>query len=281
MSRALFPLQHAHDEDVGAGRPELLAHRRRGRLGPGHVLGPVQDDQRALAHDLEPAGRADRGRRRGHDVGLEGPPEEGLRPHQGGHEVVGLVAAVEGKVNVLVAGARRAQVDKPSAHRHDVGLDGEIAAGQPQGVGILGGEDVVEVRIGLAQHQGAPGLTMPAFSRAMCSRVGPSSSVWSRATLVTIETVPSTTLVASQRPPIPTSMTVASTGRLAKYPKAAAAMSSNQVGRSPSPSSGSRAASSLRTSARSISLIGDRSTMMRSLIFSRCGLIKVPTRRAL
>jgi len=42
-------------------------------------------------------------------------------------------------------------------------------------------------------------------------------------------------LVASQRPPMPTSTTATSTGRSAKYRKAAAVSSSNQVGRISSP----------------------------------------------
>jgi hypothetical protein len=53
----------------------------------------------------------------------------------------------------------------------------------------------------------APGLTIPAFSAAMAARVGPAMLVWSSWTLVTTATVPSTTLVASHRPSIPTSIT--------------------------------------------------------------------------
>ena len=50
-----------------------------------------------------------------------------------------------------------------------------------------------------------PGLTMPAFSRAMSASVGPAYSVWSSPTLVTTATWPSATFVASQRPSRPTS----------------------------------------------------------------------------
>ncbi len=56
-----------------------------------------------------------------------------------------------------------------------------------------------------------PGVTMPAFSRAMSSTVGPMYSTWSMLTFVTTATRPSTTFVASPRPPSPTSITAAST----------------------------------------------------------------------
>ena len=57
-----------------------------------------------------------------------------------------------------------------------------------------------------------PGLMMPAFSRAISSIVEPSHFVWSRAIGVMTATLASMTFVASQRPPMPTSTTAASTG---------------------------------------------------------------------
>ena len=56
-----------------------------------------------------------------------------------------------------------------------------------------------------------PGLTMPTFSRAISAFVLPNHSMWSRSTLVMTLTIPSAVLVASHRPPAPTSMTPAST----------------------------------------------------------------------
>ena len=54
------------------------------------------------------------------------------------------------------------------------------------------------VGVGLAHHHpAAPALMMPALSRAMSSSVGPSTSVWSKLTLVITATSPSTTLVQS------------------------------------------------------------------------------------
>src|SRR6058998_2270588 len=51
------------------------------------------------------------------------------------------------------------------------------------------------------------GLMIPAFSRAIRSTVLPRCSVCSRSTRVMTDTTPSTTFVASIRPPIPTSTT--------------------------------------------------------------------------
>ncbi len=57
---------------------------------------------------------------------------------------------------------------------------------------------------------------MPAFSVAISSIVLPSHCMWSIATGVITATAPSATLVASQRPPRPTSITATSTGASAK-----------------------------------------------------------------
>ena len=90
------------------------------------------------------------------NVGLERLAEKRLRPRQGGHEIVGLVAAVEGEVNAFVAGARGAQVDQPASHCHHIGLDGEVPAGQPQSLGAFGGEDVVELGTRSPRAPGSP-----------------------------------------------------------------------------------------------------------------------------
>ena len=67
-----------------------------------------------------------------------------------------------------------------------------------------------------------PGLTMPDFSVATSTSVGPAYSRWSAPTLVTTATWPSTTLVASHRPSSPTSITITSTATSANQRKAAA-----------------------------------------------------------
>ncbi len=61
---------------------------------------------------------------------------------------------------------------------------------------------------------------MPALSAAISSTVSPSQAVWSREMGVTTATAPSATLVASQVPPRPTSMTATSTGTSAKMANA-------------------------------------------------------------
>ena len=78
---------------------------------------------------------------------------------------------------------------------------------------------------------GAPAFTMPAFSPAMAPRVSPSKSVWSSPMRqITLASGASMTLVASNRPPSPTSSTTISQPTARKCSKATAAMSSNSVG---------------------------------------------------
>ena len=60
---------------------------------------------------------------------------------------------------------------------------------------------------------------MPAFSRVMAAMVEPSHSVWSSEISVITESSGSTTLVASSRPPIPTSSTAISAPLLGKIQK--------------------------------------------------------------
>ena len=80
----------------------------------------------------------------------------------------------------------------------------------------------------------APGLMMPAFSRAMAATSVPSRWVWSRSIGVTTETPASATLVASQVPPSPTSTTATSIGASANAAYAMAVMISKNVSSTPS-----------------------------------------------
>ena len=68
---------------------------------------------------------------------------------------------------------------------------------------------------------GRPGRRIPAFSRPMASRSGPSHSLWSRPSCVITATSGSTTLTASRRPPSPTSSSATSTSARASSHSAA------------------------------------------------------------
>src|SRR5690606_17506407 len=88
----------------------------------------------------------------------------------------------------------------------------------------------------------------------------------------------STTLVASHRPSMPTSITPTSTATSANHRKAAAVTASKYVGRTPV--SASRSAIAEICSAKSSSLIGSPLRRIRSLIRSRWGEVRVAHRRA-
>ena len=86
------------------------------------------------------------------------PPEEGLGRGQRHRRVVALVGAVQGEENLVVAGARRDQVDDPSPHADQVGLAAEVTVAQPERLGSLRFEHLEQRRVGLPEHEGRPRL---------------------------------------------------------------------------------------------------------------------------
>ena len=111
----------------------------------------------------------------------------------------------------------------------------------------------------------SPRLMMAAFSKPMRASVLPSRSMWSSSTLVMTATPPSHVLVASRRPPRPTSTTATSTAWRANQAKAAAVSNSNSVGGPSDAGTWSAARStSPSSSARSSDAMGRPSTTMRS-----------------
>ena len=113
-----------------------------------------------------------------------------------------------------------------------------------------------------------PACSTPAFSVAIRPRVGPRASVWSRPMLAKASTDRrGCTVVASRRPPRPTSSTASSTWASAKATKAAAVTSSNGV-RSWRRARGCSSCSRRRSSASAINPPGRR---MRSHQLSRWG----------
>ena len=129
----------------------------------------------------------------------------------------------------------------------------------------------------------APGLMMPAFSRAISVTVRPSRWVWSRSIGVTTATPASATLVASQVPPRPTSTTATSIGASAKAAKAIAVMISKKVSSTPSISRSSTSATygsiSRHVASKRSSLIGAPSMVIRSVTLVTCGDVNRPVRR--
>ncbi len=127
-----------------------------------------------------------------------------------------------------------------------------------------------------------PSRSIPAFSRAIAAIVGPSHSMWSSEMSVTIEISGSTTFVASNRPPIPTSSTAICTLLSAKYRNASAVSISKKLGICGSrPVLTSRSAVSetrKKSRAKSASAISSRPTRIRSFGRSRCGDVYSPVR---
>ena len=75
-----------------------------------------------------------------------------------------------------------------------------------------------------------PGLMIPAFSNAIAPSVSPRCCWWSKSIVVIAPATGVITLVASKRPPRPTSMTPTSTPERRNSSKAAAVVASKKVG---------------------------------------------------
>ena len=95
------------------GEGELGPRAWRQRLGAGHVVGPVEHDDRRPPHDLHPPRHPHRAQGVLDHLGRERGTEEGL---SGGHRaggVVTLVGTVERQEHLGVVGPGGAQVEEP------------------------------------------------------------------------------------------------------------------------------------------------------------------------
>ena len=271
-------LEHA-DHERSCRPPTANSSRapRPARCGAGHVVGPVEHDQRCAARRPRAArARAPRPGPLDHLV-VERRAEERLGRGQRAGRVVALVGAVQRQEHLVVAAPRGAQVDQPAAHRQPVATQSKSTpahpASRPRRLVGRGGRRRASSGSVSPTTTRQPGLMMPAFSRG---DVAPGSARGPRcgrsSTLVTTATSGSTTLVASQRPPSPTSTTATSTGAVGEPRKAAAVSSSNRVGAL------GRAAARARpgtpsTSASSSSSMGSPLRARRSLTRARWGLV--------
>mmetsp|Transcript_23282 Transcript_23282/g.52850 ORF Transcript_23282/g.52850 Transcript_23282/m.52850 type:complete len:213 (-) Transcript_23282:436-1074(-) len=126
---------------------------------------------------------------------------------------------------------------------------------------------------------GHPFLNTPPFSRAINPSVAPSKSVWSRAMApTTLTREEEQTLVASSRPPTPTSTTATSTLAVASWSHMAAVVASKAVtvpAATSAPPAASRIASTDAAHPRGS---GDPSMVTASDAWRRCGEENVPTR---
>ena len=131
----------------------------------------------------------------------------------------------------------------------------------------------------------APSLMIPDFSEAISTTVCPRNRSWSSAIGVTTATSPSATLVESQLPPRPTSMTATSTGASANAANAITVNTSKNdsrgspFSREPWSTRCTYGATSCQTSTNRSSLSGSPSIAIRSVTRDRCGLVNRPVRR--
>ena len=145
--------------------------------------------------------------------------EEGLHRGEGDGGVVGLVGAVEG-TKTSSTGPGGCAVDKPG-HR------GRSSTGPVEVSRATRSRRRVSAKMARRSGSASPSTKWcPASRSDLLLGDGlppaPTPSVWSWPTLVSTATAPSATLVASQRPSMPTSITATSTATSANQGNAAA-----------------------------------------------------------
>ena len=241
-------LHHGHDADQ-AGEGERVLDGVAQGPPPRRGCGRRRRARWAAAHDLEATRGVDARQPGPQHVDVEGllaPTEEGLDRRNRHGRVLRLVGAEQREEQVGVLAGEAAQRDQLPTDGHVARDHAELVAldtiRAPTSVAAL---DEHRDRLGrLPQPDDGDGaaLMMPAFSRDLLDRVAEPVR-WSSAIGVTTETGPSTTLVASHSPPMPTSTTATSTGASANAAYATVTSTSKKVsGASPRRSSWRRPA---------------------------------------
>mmetsp|Transcript_228 Transcript_228/g.576 ORF Transcript_228/g.576 Transcript_228/m.576 type:complete len:262 (+) Transcript_228:1166-1951(+) len=131
---------------------------------------------------------------------------------------------------------------------------------------------------------GAPGFMIPAFSNAIFGSVSPRISMWSKPRAVMPQAAGwSTMLVASMRPPMPTSSTATSTFCCTKTRSASSVMNSKKNGMPSSSVAFSVSVSNVhqKFSRKTSSSAGLPCSRMRSRMSTRCGEVYSPVRQSL
>ena len=123
------------DHQRARAERELLIERVRERVSAGHVVGAVEEYERLVPHDLEPAGRAHRAQCPANDVFFEWHPYERLAGGKGRRSVVGLVSAVHRKEDLVVDGLRGEERHEPAAMSRLVAADPEVDMTAPDTLG--------------------------------------------------------------------------------------------------------------------------------------------------
>ena len=150
-------------------------------LGPGHVVGPVENHQRSGSHHLHPTGVVTDAQACSTTSGASGARRR-FGGGRGDRPVLGLVGSVERQIHLGILGRRCPQVDQPAPTATRL-VAVEIGAPHP---GTLSARPSA-ASAKTARSPGSisptrtrqPGLMMPAFSMAMSRRVGPRTSTWS------------------------------------------------------------------------------------------------------
>ena len=163
------PPQASHHQQTPAGRIEVFEEDQRRRIGARWVVGPINDDQRLVAHDLETARHDDLGEPFAHHIVNQWGREERLDGGQCCGGVVGLMPAVQGHEHPRVHGGGGTQIDHSPTQGQLVLDDVEVLAAQELHCTTGVDEDLHQIGFGLADDHSAAGLD---DARLLASDVG-------------------------------------------------------------------------------------------------------------
>jgi dihydrofolate synthase/folylpolyglutamate synthase len=148
-----FLLAHQPDDERARRVGELVGEGGAQRVRAGDVLHPVEQDQRLVSDHLETTRCAHAAERVGHELCVEGTPEERLRGGERQRRVVGLVRAVQGEEHVVVRRVRRVEVDDTPTDGELVGAHTEVDVATDHRRGMAGEKGGHEVGTGLAEDE--------------------------------------------------------------------------------------------------------------------------------
>ena len=250
----------------------------------------VDDDQRSPRHDLDAPGQRDAPERRAHDVGQSprrrGAAEQAPRAGGGERGVVGAGRAEQRQSR----GRLERPVPEAHAHALEVGaleLAPEIAgrsARRRRRPPRRGASTTASASLGSAPTiAGTPGFRMPAFSAAIAARVSPRRSVCSSSMLVTQVTAGDAGVGGVEATAEPhfedRAVDAARRGRARRRPRWSRRRRSARASGCPARSASTCGRTASTAAASAAPSTSAPSMRKRSVQRSRCGEVKVPTRR--
>ena len=148
-------VQDADDEDPPTLRMEVLEEHLRTGVGPGRIMGAVDDDEREVVEHLEPTRHHYLGEALLYEFFRYRRGEERFDSGQRNRRVVALMTTVQRHEDIGVDSGRSADVEHPAADRKVVLEAVEVLAPLEDDSTPLVAEDLGQFGVGLTEHHRA------------------------------------------------------------------------------------------------------------------------------